>query len=175
MSWRADSDATMIASATRAEALARLVNREDSEAIRELAKKHTLRVYRFGGEVAGAELKTAKDAKPKNAAEGPATESLPLKAPQPEADQTRLGDALDTVLQDTAGQPVAGIILLSDGGQNMGGDPSLAGQRAGEAKAPVYTVGFGDPTPPAGDRAGSPQAATKARTAKATTQIGVGT
>lgn len=137
-----------IGNATRAEALARLVNREDSAALKSLLKKHTIRVYRFGGDVTSAELKTAKEPKPKSAADGPLTETLPLLPPKPIADQTRLGDALDTVLQDTAGQPLAGIILLSDGGQNMGGDPSLSGQRAGEAKAPVYTVGFGDPTPP---------------------------
>jgi len=133
------------ATATRAEALVRLVNREDGAVLRKLLEKHDLRVYRFGGEARGAEVK-AKAQEPREG--DPPTETIPLAAVQPKAEQTRLGSAIDYVLQDTAGQPVAGLVLLSDGGHNMGEDPALAARRAGESGAPVFAVGFGDPTPP---------------------------
>ncbi len=98
----------------------------------------------------GAELRPpAKKGAPKQpAAPGTAVEQIPLAPGKPAAEQTRIGEAIDYVLEDTAGQPLAGIVLLSDGGHNMGEDPALAARRAAETGAPVYTVGFGDPTPP---------------------------
>ena len=66
------------------------------------------------------------------------------------------------------GGPLAGPVGIGPAEDDPVGDVGALG-------APPASVAFGDPTPPAGDRAGSPQAATKARTAKATTQIGVGT
>jgi hypothetical protein len=139
--------------ATRLEALGRLVNRDDAAVLRKLLARHTVRVYRFGREVRGAELRKAKGKEQKakggkGKGEGEKQESLPLLPGKPQDEQTRIGDAIDYVLQDTAGQPVAGMVLLSDGGQNMGEDPALAARRAREADVPIYAVGFGDPTPP---------------------------
>lgn len=138
-----------MAQASRADTLNRLLNQNDAALLRGLMKNHSVRVYRFGNETKGAELKAAaKKPEPgaKQAAES--TETLPFAAEKPLAEQTRIGNAVDYVLQDTTGQPLAGIVLLSDGGQNMGEDPSLSAKRAGEIQAPIYTIGFGDPTPP---------------------------
>lgn len=143
-----------LAAAPRSQILDRLLSKDDSSLLRGLLKQHVVRVYRFGGDVKGAELRkpapTGSGRKPPPAvpagAEG--VETLPLAPDRPVADQTRLGNALDYVLQDTAGQPLAGIVLLSDGGQNMGDDPTLAAQRAAESRTPIYSLGFGDPTPP---------------------------
>ena len=96
-----------------------------------------MRVYRFGGDVKGAELQKPASKKDKPASTPPPTENiekLPLALDKPVADQTRIGNALDYVMQDTAGQPLAGIVLLSDGGQNMGDDPNLAAQRAADGQ-----------------------------------------
>lgn len=135
-----------ISNATRMEALGRLLNKDDAALLRGLMAKHSIRVYRFGADVHGAELrKPAKDRTPRPAAD---TETIPLAPGKPQAEQTRIGSAVDYVLQDTTGQPLAGIVLLSDGGQNMGEDPALSARRAADVKAPIYTVGFGDPTPP---------------------------
>ena len=139
-----------MAGAPRDEVMDRLLNKDDASMLRGLLAQHNVRVYRFGGDVKGAELQ--KPASKKSEANNPPPteniEKLPLPPSKPVADQTRIGNALDYVLQDTAGQPLAGIVLLSDGGQNMGDDPNLAAQRAAEGKAPIYTIGFGDPTPP---------------------------
>jgi hypothetical protein len=138
--------------ASRSEVLNRLLNKNDAELLRTLAKDRTVRVYRFGNDIRGAELVAPKGQgeapKPQDAAPSAQSESLPLRAGKPVDEQTRIGAALDYVLQDTAGQPLAGVVLLSDGGQNMGEDPALAAQRVAELKTPIYTVGFGDPTPP---------------------------
>ncbi|MFN3648831.1 MAG: hypothetical protein ACK47B_04545 [Armatimonadota bacterium] len=134
-----------MAEATRMETLGRLLNQGDATLLKELVAKHSVRLYRFGTEATGTELKDAKG-DPKEP--GAAGERIPLAVGKPEDEQTRIGDAIDFVLQDTAGQPLAGVVLLSDGGQNMGEDPALAARRSAELRAPIYTVGFGDPTPP---------------------------
>lgn len=136
-----------VSNATRAEAAARLLNREDAALLKELLKTHAVRFYRFGAETRGAELRDP-DRKPQADEAKVAVEKIPIDPGKPKAEQTRLGNAVDYVLQDTAGQPLAGIVLLSDGGHNMGEDPTLAARRAGEAQAPIFSIGFGDPTPP---------------------------
>ncbi len=64
---------------------------------------------------------------------------------------TRIGQALATLL-DTfrlRDEPVAGVIVVSDGQNNGGVPPPLAaGRRAGTAKVPVFAVGTGDPRSP---------------------------
>jgi hypothetical protein len=70
----------------------------------------------------------------------------------PQGSETRLGQALRTVLHDERASPVAGIVVLTDGAQNAGLDPASAIQMAQEAKIPVYTVGIGSARRPANVR-----------------------
>ena len=138
---------------SRAEVLSRIVNRDDAALIRKLLDTHAVRVYRFGADANGRDVSPSakasnKTVKPVAAKGDAAFEQVPLVPGKPVAEQTRIGNAIDHVLQDTAGQPLAGIVLLSDGGQNMGEDPALSARRAAEIQAPIYSVGFGDPTPP---------------------------
>ncbi|MCA9233863.1 MAG: hypothetical protein KDA44_00230, partial [Planctomycetales bacterium] len=60
---------------------------------------------------------------------------------------TRLGDALATILGDPAGGPLAGVIVVSDGGNNGGVDPLAAADRAVAAHVPVVAVGVGSTEP----------------------------
>lgn len=63
--------------------------------------------------------------------------------------ETRLGQALRTLLEQATGQPVAGVILISDGGQNAGLSPEAAIELAREREVPVFTIGIGsDRLPP---------------------------
>ncbi len=58
---------------------------------------------------------------------------------------TSLGTAMQKAMDELIGQPVAGMIILSDGGNNSGEDPlDLAGIDAVRGM-PVYCVGLGDP------------------------------
>lgn len=61
--------------------------------------------------------------------------------------ETRLGDALDAVLADRGGGPLAGVVILSDGGQNRGVDPLAVTAALADAKAPLATVGVGSTEP----------------------------
>lgn len=56
---------------------------------------------------------------------------------------TRVGAALDRVRQDFSGQPLAGIVLLSDGADNTSGSLGDAALALKAARVPVYAVGIG--------------------------------
>ena len=61
-------------------------------------------------------------------------------------DSTQIGTALQRPLDDLAGQPIAGALILSDGGSNLGADPIAAADAARQARMPISAMGFGDPT-----------------------------
>lgn len=58
-------------------------------------------------------------------------------------DQTRLGDALAAFLRQETANPLAGMILFSDGGQNAGSSIDTAIRLAKERKIPIHVVGLG--------------------------------
>lgn len=58
---------------------------------------------------------------------------------------TDLAGALDGVRDQTMGQGLAAVVLVSDGGQNLGGRSERA---AADLGVPVIAIGIGDPVPP---------------------------
>jgi uncharacterized membrane protein len=60
---------------------------------------------------------------------------------------TRLGTAIDEVAS-TSGEPVAGILVLSDGACNGGLEPLEVARQMGQKHIPIYPVGIGLPDPP---------------------------
>lgn len=65
----------------------------------------------------------------------------------PQGTETRLGDALRTAVMSGAGSPLAGVVVLSDGGQNAGTDPEATIELAQQLGIPIYTVGVGSTAP----------------------------
>lgn len=66
---------------------------------------------------------------------------------EPRGTQTRLGDALAEQLYRYRASPLAGIVVISDGVQNAGTEPSAAVASAREAGIPIYTIGIGSSEP----------------------------
>ena len=62
--------------------------------------------------------------------------------------QTRLGDAIRAVVTRERGGPIAGIVLVTDGGSNAGLDTEIAAQTARNAAIPVHAVGLGSDRQP---------------------------
>src|SRR5204863_4437876 len=92
---------------------------DTSDLMRRLSKKFALRVFRFAADAApssGAATLTGAGAR------------------------TDLASALDVTREDLAGMPLAGMIVVTDGADNGGGDlgSSLLALRA--RRVPVYTV-----------------------------------
>ncbi|HZZ73825.1 MAG TPA: VWA domain-containing protein, partial [Pirellulales bacterium] len=67
---------------------------------------------------------------------------------QPHGTETRLGQALQQLLNEERNTPLAGIVVYTDGGQNAGVDPKLAMDLAKETGIPIFTVGLGSDQPP---------------------------
>ena len=70
----------------------------------------------------------------------------------PSGTQTRLGESLMQVLQDEQASPLAGVVVISDGGQNAGAAPDIAVRAAAEAGIEIFTVGIGTAERPANVR-----------------------
>lgn len=70
----------------------------------------------------------------------------------PRGTKTRLGDAVRALVKKERGGPIAGIAVLTDGGNNAGIECSLAAGAAQIAGIPIYAVGLGSKAPPVNAR-----------------------
>ena len=62
---------------------------------------------------------------------------------------TGLGQSLRQFISDHSDWPLAGVVLISDGGHNMGPGPQAALELSRELNVPIFTVGVGsDKLPP---------------------------
>jgi uncharacterized membrane protein len=95
---------------------------DSSALVRRLASRYSVRTFRFAAEPSPAPPATRLDAS---------------------GGRTDLAAALNGVRSDLAGLPVAGVIVVTDGADNAGGDlgASILGLKA--RRVPVYTVGVG--------------------------------
>ncbi len=66
---------------------------------------------------------------------------------QPQGAETRLGDAIQDALERDDGHPLAGVILISDGGQNSGIQPLSLTKDSHPLEVPLYPVGVGSAEP----------------------------
>jgi len=112
-----------------------------SELIARLREKHDVVVYSFDRAVnrilLESHLPRSDDREPSEEPE------RDLSALQPDGDETRLGEALLDVLQRERGQPLAGVVLVSDGAMNAGRPVDSALEIARRQHLPIYTVGIG--------------------------------
>ena len=63
------------------------------------------------------------------------------------AANTRLGWAIEEAVARYSGQPIGGVVLLTDGGSNAGQDPLEVARRMKERGVPLYPIGIGVPLP----------------------------
>ena len=106
----------------RSEYIRNDIARVDSPLLTALNKRFQLRVFRFSGS---------------------ADRLMDTKELRFEGSSTRLGEALDRVRDEMAGLPVAGLVMISDGGDNSAEslDDPIASLKADAM--PVFTVGVG--------------------------------
>jgi hypothetical protein len=126
---------------SRAQLLERIANAPKTDLLRTLNKRFQVRLYTFDSTARPVESSGGKP----NAAQKPMTLTAAPSGVQ--GGSTQIGAGLRRALDDLAGQPVAGAIVLSDGGNNLGEDPVTAADRARQQGMPVSAMGVGDPTP----------------------------
>jgi uncharacterized membrane protein len=101
-----------------------------------LQKNHDVKFFGFGRSVSG------------NADDGKPLDPNHLVSSNLRGAETRLGDALRAALKEVRGQPLAGVVIITDGRQNAGEDAVQAAQVYKTRNVPLYTVGIGDPSEP---------------------------
>lgn len=78
--------------------------------------------------------------------------SLPddwLATLNPSGVESRIGDSIKSILERELGNPLAGIVLLTDGRNNAGIDPKATLAAAQSARVPLFVVGVGSDKRPA--------------------------
>lgn len=100
-----------------------------------LGADYTVRYFGFGERLRPAEGKgeTAPEA---------------LLKMEPTDKVTRLGSAIQEAVDRSAGEPIAAVVVLTDGISNDGLEPMGVAQRLGERGVPVFPIGLGLPDPP---------------------------
>ncbi|MEZ6144834.1 MAG: VWA domain-containing protein [Planctomycetaceae bacterium] len=67
---------------------------------------------------------------------------------QPAGLATRLGDSVDKLLAESRSETLAGVVVLTDGVNNVGRDVTAANRRAKRDGVPLFAVGVGGTKPP---------------------------
>jgi len=127
--------------ASRIDQAEHLLTDHDFAWLRRLAANNEPRIYAFGDQTTALELPPAADEALGAAPSTEKAEWAPLAAVQSRSD---FGQALTTVLADSGGGPIAGVVVITDGIFNQGMSIREAAALAGRFEAPFYAVGVGD-------------------------------
>lgn len=125
---------------SRGELVNRLGENRKLDVWTRLAAQSDLLFYRFGA-----------NAQPLGAvAADPQKKKDPVTVPKvlSEEPATAIGEALRQVIQEPRSQPLGGVILVTDGGNNQGSSPLEAAQIAREQNVPLFIYGVGVTSPP---------------------------
>ncbi len=149
---------------TRLDLVKRALAREGGEVVRRLVEKNKVKIYTFASrplpiaETGTGEGETgAAGARPPGgeAGAGAAPASAfraameKIEAIEATGPETAIGDSLNRVVNETRGQHVAGIVLITDGRSNSGVlSPPKVARRLRSRGIPLYTVGVGNPAEP---------------------------
>jgi len=121
----------------------------DSRFLDDLRKKHDVVLARFDQET--GRVDTLNKFTPEELEQftqsggkaGPKTEFKWAEALAARGAETRLGQALRQMLLEERTQPVSALVLVSDGQQNAGPEPTSVLPLARDIGIPIYTIGIG--------------------------------
>ncbi|HEY2253092.1 MAG TPA: VWA domain-containing protein, partial [Planctomycetaceae bacterium] len=124
---------------------------ENSPLLGELRKTHDVHIETFDSQLVRHQLlrKTATAPATNAAAGSTAAPTQAAKPPdwseilRPRGVETRLGEALQTVIREEAGETLSGVVVLTDGGNNAGIDPLSVADAAVTQKVRLIPVGVG--------------------------------
>src|SRR6185369_14515345 len=67
---------------------------------------------------------------------------------RPDGQTTNISKGIREALRTLQGNPIAGIVLVTDGQYNDGDDPAAAAEFAAQQNVPLFVVGVGDSSKP---------------------------
>lgn len=101
--------------------------------------------------VSGTLLERVEGKQEIQATDGAAVTTGPIdwsKSLTPTGIESRIGDAIKSVLDREQGSPLAALIIATDGRSNAGLDPKATLQSAQNARVPLVIIGLGSPRSP---------------------------
>lgn len=119
-------------SLNRSQIVEGVLNSQNSKLLKDLSEKFSLQFFLFGKEISKLDVKQIDGI-------------YKVKLPEKRDEITQLGSAERSVLNYFKGQPLAGMIIFTDGGNNKGEDPGIVAQALKEKLVPVFPVGIGFP------------------------------
>lgn len=130
------------ANISRADLLKAVFRNKRLNLLDKLAAEYDLKFTAFGDSIDGRSISTTAPAsQPAESGTGFIDHLVPW------GPSTPIGDELRKAINRTRGQPLAGLVLLTDGGNNAGSDPILAARLARDENVPIYTYGVGISAP----------------------------
>ena len=147
----------------RADVIGHLLRRNHQALLRGLTERNRVKVYAFsdapklmatlrGSREQGASDSALAPAEANGETSGShvaATGADPLLAGfSAQGPGTNPSRALRRSVESLGGAPLAGVVLLSDGGFNQGDPVEVLARYVGERKIPIHVVGVGDAAPP---------------------------
>jgi uncharacterized membrane protein len=108
---------------TRMQSMLELLNAQDKKLIKDLARQHELKFYKFNRDARLLPLNSkgepqelpGAEASPPTTAPTAAAPQSPLETMQPTGQSTQILASMRTVLENLQGQRLAGVVLLTDG------------------------------------------------------------
>lgn len=113
-----------------------------------LAPRHEVAVWRFDADaesisVLPREGRTAPAAGADTAADGDSEADAWRRRLRPSGFETRIGEALAAVVDQEPAGSLAGVVLLTDGGNNAGVDPAAVAATLASTGVPLFAIGAG--------------------------------
>jgi len=109
-----------------------VLNVKNAELLKNLSEKFSLHFFLFGKDISKLDVKQENGV-------------FKVKLPEKRDEITQLGSAQRSILNYFKGQPLAGLVVFTDGGNNKGEDPEVVSQVLKEKIVPVFPVGIGFP------------------------------
>ena len=145
----ADAEAIRSGAVSRAELVDGVLRRDGGQFLKALRARGRVRVMTFSDKLRVREaLGLAREPEAVEAQEGALPRAEPVPPLVPAGSGTNLPRAIRESLKSLAGQPVAAVVLVTDGQNTSGGDPLAAAEFARAQGTPILAVGVGDPRDP---------------------------
>ena len=134
---------------SRAELVNALLRKDEGKFLKDLRKRGRVRVMTFSDSLRVREaMGLASEPTPDTEAAAALARGEPVPPLVPSGTSTDLARAVRESLASLAGNPVAGIVMVTDGQNTGGSDPLAAAEAAAQQRVPIFPIGVGDPRNP---------------------------
>ncbi|MBM4031775.1 MAG: VWA domain-containing protein [Planctomycetes bacterium] len=133
---------------TRAELVDALMRKDRAAFLKQLRARGRVRVMTFSDSLKVRETIAGIADLNQEAAVPIPQAPEPVPPVVPAGTSTDLARAIRETLASLAGNPLAGIVMVTDGQNTAGSDPQAAAELAAQQRVPIFTIGVGDPRNP---------------------------